>query len=278
MAPNPLTLCSIRDILQSRKIERYRQTISEVNAWFDHVLVHADPAVVTLKETFPLADELNGKVFYSGYLSAQANSGCEREEQANEEQANEEQDRTNRDGRGEVIVSAGGGAVSLELLQSAIAARQYSKLNNHTWRLLVGRNLVTDQFDELRDHAGDNIIVERNRPDFPRLLSACAVSVSQAGYNTVLDILAAGCRSVLVPYSQNGETEQTFRAKKFSGMGRTILLQEKDLDARQLAAAVDRAARIDLSKCRHINMDGASQAARFIEREYLHRQRVKHAD
>jgi hypothetical protein len=38
------------------------------------------------------------------------------------------------------------------------------------------------------------VIVERARADFPALLARATVSVSQAGYNTALDVLRSGAR------------------------------------------------------------------------------------
>ena len=134
MSPRPLTLCSLRDILQLRTSERYRQSVAEVNAWFDYVLVHADPAVATLAETFPLAGRLEGKVFHSGYLYAGNGDGCGDGDVDGGVDGGV-------DGRGQVIVSAGGGAVGFKLLQTAIMARGYSELKDRPWRLLVGGNL-----------------------------------------------------------------------------------------------------------------------------------------
>ena len=260
MKPRPVRLCSLRDILQVRTAERYRQTVDEVNDWFDHVLVHADPEVATLEETFPLAGELHDKVFHSGYVYAR--SGCRGGEAKIE-------------GRDQVIVSAGGGAVGLRLLQTAIAARRYSRLRDRPWRLLAGGNLDTGEFDALQKQAGDGLgndfIIERNRADFAELLSVCAVSVSQAGYNTVLDTVEANCRALLVPFAGDGETEQTHRAETFSKLGRSVVLAEKDLNPEGLAAAVDRTACLDLSKCRPVKMDGAQQTTHFIERALAQR-------
>ena len=259
MRPRPLTLCSLRDILQTRTPSRYRQTVDEVGAWFDHVLVHADPAVATLAETFPLAGELGDKVFHTGYVYAPSG------------QAAQSGGGGGGDGGGQVIVSAGGGAVGMKLLQTAMAAKPNSRLKDRVWRLLVGANVGESDFNALKKQAGEGIVVERNRPDFAELLAACAVSVSQAGYNTVLDTVAANCRAVWAPYAQHGETEQAHRAQKFAELGRAVVTPDGDPDARQLAAAIDRAARLDLSNLRPIKMDGASQTARFIEQRVLSR-------
>jgi len=96
-------------------------------------------------------------------------------------------------------------------------------------------------------------------------LAACAVSVSQAGYNTALDTAAAGCGAVFVPYSRHGEAEQLRRAEKFAALGRAVTVAEDDLNAASLASAIDRAARLDLSACAPIRMDGAAQTLAFIE-------------
>ncbi|MDD9885538.1 MAG: glycosyltransferase [Gammaproteobacteria bacterium] len=254
MQPRPLTLCSVRDILQPRDGARDRQTVDEVVQWFDAVLVHADPAVAKLDETFSLTEELRGRFFYTGYVHESAGAA-----------AGDASPKT-PPAHGAVVVSAGGGAVGFELLKTAVAARPLSALKHRPWHLLVGRSAAAAEFDALAECAGDGITVQWARADFAALLAACAVSVSQAGYNTVLDTAAAGCGAVFVPYSRHGEAEQLRRAEKFAALGRAVTVAEEDLDAARLAAAIDRAARLDLSTCAPIRMDGAAQTLDFIER------------
>ena len=61
--------------------------------------------------------------------------------------------------------------------------------------------------------------MERFRKDLAGLMASARVSVSQAGYNTVCDMLVAGCQSVLVPYASGGETEQSLRAESWRRWG-----------------------------------------------------------
>lgn len=250
MQPRPLTVCSVRDILQPRTLERDRQTAAALDAWFDYVLVHADPAVATLDETFSCAGELRGKIFYTNYVHESAAQPAP----------------ASMPTCGAVVVSAGGGAVGFALLQTAVAARPLSALKNRPWHLLVGRGAAAAEFDSLTKSAGAGITVEWARPDFAELLAGCAVSVSQAGYNTALDTAAANCRAVFVPYARHGEAEQQLRAQKFAALGRAVVVEESDLNAAKLAAAIDRAARLDLSDAAPIRMDGAARAVEFIER------------
>jgi UDP-N-acetylglucosamine:LPS N-acetylglucosamine transferase len=58
-----------------------------------------------------------------------------------------------------------------------------------------------------------NVTVEWARPDFPALLAGCALSISQAGYNTVLDLVAARRPAIVVPFDAGNETEQAIRAE-----------------------------------------------------------------
>ncbi len=80
--------------------------------------------------------------------------------------------------------------------------------------------------------------MEPNRPDFRALLGHAALSVSQAGYNTALDVLAAGVRAIFVPFAAHDETEQTDRARALAARGLATVIAEHELTAERLAATV----------------------------------------
>ena len=110
-------------------------------------------------------------------------------------------------------------------------------------------------------------MVERNRSDFRAVLKASTVSLSQAGYNTLVDVLRTGVASVLVPYAKDGEEEQTLRAKKFAAFGRAIVLEEDSLDPTSMLAAVaDARALKEVDKrLLSLSIDGASQTALSVK-------------
>jgi predicted glycosyltransferase len=89
------------------------------------------------------------------------------------------------------------------------------------------------------------------------------VSVSQAGYNTVLDILAARARAVLVPFAAERETEQLTRAEHLSRRGAAVLLRESDLTPAALGAAIERAAACEPAPIA-LDIDGARRSAALI--------------
>ena len=243
--PKPLVICSVRDIVQERPQKRLDETVDMLQRYYDLVMIHGDPALVRFEESFKDTVRIMDKLHYTGYVS----------------QPVVQSDLTL--GLNEVIVSAGGGAVGEPLLTTALKARRYSQLKNVKWRILIGPNMPPHVIERLNTTPDDGVVVEENRRDFLTLLCNCSVSVSQGGYNTVMDVLRAGARAVVVPFEGEGETEQRLRAQKLQQLGIAEVVAENTLSPLSLAEAVDRSA----SKSRpqlDLNLQGASGAAKFV--------------
>ena len=88
------------------------------------------------------------------------------------------------------------------------------------------------------------------------------MSVSQAGYNTVLDILAAHARAVLVPFAAERETEQLLRAERLAALGAVDLVRESELSPGPRRG--DRACRCREPATVAIDTAGAAKSARLI--------------
>nr|WP_246337499.1 glycosyltransferase [Azospirillum oleiclasticum] len=116
----------------------------------------------------------------------------------------------------------------------------------------------------LRAAAPAGVIVERARPDFPALLARCRLSISQAGYNTVLDLLQAGCRAVVVPFAAGSETEQATRARLLEARGRLTVVEEAGLTPESLAAGVARTLAAPPPAPIRLELDGAARTARLL--------------
>jgi len=245
----PLIVSSARDVVQGRrKPGRAEEALALLEASFDLVLVHGDPSLVRFEESFPLAAGLGARLRYTGYIAPpQTPRG-----------------RVGDPGWDEVVVSAGGGAVGAALLETALAARPRSKLKARRWRLLAGRNLPQEAFAALAAQAPPDVVVERARADFRALLANCRVSISQAGYNTVMDIASADARAVLVPFVGLGETEQTLRAEKLAARGLVEVVPERQLTAATLAAAVDAAEAMPAPRFAALDMSGAAKSVRIV--------------
>src|SRR5258706_23250 len=168
----------------------------------------------------------------------------------------------------EVLVSAGGGAVGRRLLETAMLAREHTLLRGAAWRVLAGVNCSEADFRALGRLAAPGIVLERSREDFPALLANCALSISQAGYNTVAETLKARVRAVLVPFAGGGESEQTLRAQLLAERGAVVMLDESVLTVEGLAEAVNRAARAPQPAADLADLDGGRRSAELL-REWL---------
>jgi predicted glycosyltransferase len=241
-----LVLCSIRDILQPRmKPGRNRETCELLDAYYDHVLVHGDARIARLEDSFARAGSIAQKLYYSGYICARTPSPP-----------------PSAEGLDEVIVSAGGSATGLRLLGTALAAKPLSDFAELHWRLLVSPAIAATDFDALRRLAGEGVSIERNRPDFSALVKRARLSISQAGYNTITDILNSDTAAVVIPYAEADEIEQTLRAQALQRRGRLIALPEAELDAATLAQAMSAALTQDTRL--EVDLNGAGNSAAMI--------------
>jgi len=221
-SPTRLVATSVRDILQEhRKADRDAETAAILRADFDLVVVHGDPAFMPLEATFPRATEIADLVRYSGIVSAPPG----RLEGAT----------------ADIIVSAGGGAAGARLMRVALEAARLDAGAMGTWRLVTGHNMPSDIVTDLGRDLPAWVAVERHRGDFRALLAHCAVSVSQAGYNTAADLIEAGCRALMVPFDEDGETEQTRRAEALAARHLARLLKPVDLTPERLLAEIGQA-------------------------------------
>ncbi len=240
----PVIAASIRDILQeNRKPSRDAETVDHVRRFFDLVLVHGDPALARLEDSFPLASAIADKLAYTGLVGPEVRTSASPESF-------------------DVIVSVGGGAVGGMLLNHALAARALCRLAEARWLVLTGPNLPADA----RPPAREGVTLRTFEADLATRFRSARLSVSQAGYNTVADVLSApDCRAVLVPHAARGETEQTRRALLLTARGLAVTLEEAALQPRSLADAIDRA--LDLrGRTTTFDFDGAAHTNDLLER------------
>ena len=239
-------IASIRDFLQPKsKSERNRETCELIDAYYDHVLVHGDESIASLEDSFAKASHIADKLFYSGYICAQNPTAA-----------------AVTTGEDEVLVSAGGSATGLQILRTALAAKPLSVFKDAHWRLLVSPAISTADFNQLQGLADDSVSVERNRADFSELIKRARLSISQAGYNTMTDLLNSDTPAVVIPYAEAEEIEQTLRARALQDRGRLVALSQSDLDAASLAQAMAKS--ISTNTTLAVNLNGADNSANAI--------------
>lgn len=254
----PRVAVSLRDIVVSKKNQLWYEVtaLAVVRQWVDRVLVHASPDVIPLSRTFGLADRLGDALVYTGYLaSPPAPVG-------------------GAVPRGEVVISGGGGRVAGPLFRTALAARSLcSAAEALPWRLITGPYVsdpVRADLEALSASLGPvagrpAVVLETFRNDFPALLRGAALSVSQAGYNTTLDVMSSGARAVVVPYEGSGD-EQPLRARILEERGLLKVVPEGELSPVRLAAAMQAALTTpDFPAPACLDLNGATRSVEILK-------------
>ena len=254
-AAAPRVAVSVRDVLVSKRQPAWNElaVLGVVETFVDRVLVHGSPDVIPFARTFNLAPRLGDRLVYTGYLAPPAPAGGPTPDSA----------------ESEVVLSGGGGQVAAALFETALAARPFCPgAAARPWRLLTGPYLPAPARARLAALVAalppvggrPAVSVETFHPDLPALLRRAALSVSQAGYNTVLDLLQSRVRAVVVPYEGSGD-EQPLRAGLLAERGLLAVVPEPTLTPAALGAAMDAAlTRPGFPAAARLDLDGATRA------------------
>ena len=246
----PKIIALMRDILVTKSRHDRNVEISRTLAtYYDKVLVHGDKQIITLEETFPLSHEITHLVEYTGYVLNPSIS-----------------DSKERVGSGEVVVSLGGGAVGSDTLTKLFKIRREKLMDDTRWRFIVGPHMPEEILHEVKRSPIENTIVERMRPDLPSLINRARLSISQAGYNTVAEVLSSNTPAILVPFEGGDETEQRIRADLLAKRGAVEVVYEDKLDSHTLANTITRALKDQTKRALKIDLKGAERTAKILSK------------
>jgi predicted glycosyltransferase len=246
----PLVLCSVRDILVSRgdeQDEHDERARRLADRYFDAVLVHGDPELVRFEDSFRPCLPLIVPVLYTGLVAGtRPVPALER--------------------RREIVVSAGGGRVGQTLLQHAADAHaDVWRSARLATRIITGPFCPDEAWAILTAAAArqPGLTVERAVPDLAAEMAGSAVSVSQCGYNTALDILRTATPALVVPFGEGLEDEQRRRADSLARRGLLRVLPAERLTPATLAdeilaTSAFRPAPVDL------RLDGGAVTRRIV--------------
>jgi predicted glycosyltransferase len=263
----PTLVCSVRDILVASRRDqaRHDQGASTVaNRYLDAVLVHADERFARLEDSFAPQTPLRVPVHYTGFVRRAS--------------------APSRDAGTvpRVLVSAGGGLVGDPLFAVAAQAAP-AVLAEHglTTTVVTGPFLPDDaraRLDAARDRAPDCLEIVTFVDDLEGEITASAVSVSQCGYNTTMDLLGAGTPAVVVPYADGREDEQTRRARRLAELGVVDVVAQTDLTPDTFVAAVGRALGWGAVGTTGLRLDGARRTVEIVASLRLRADRDRLAD
>ena len=171
-------------------------TVDWANEYFDAILVHGDKNFIKLDESFEHLNLIDPPVYYTGYVTDTYKPKPQK--------------------RNGTVVSAGGGRVAEEVFDKAMEL-----YDGTDWTFSVGPNYPKEHLEKFKKWASDKekVKIIYNVKNFRDLLAKHKLSISQAGYNTVMDLLMTDTPAKFVPYvDEYGEQEQTTRARLVNNM------------------------------------------------------------
>lgn len=236
-----------------KKTGRVEETCQLIEDHYDKILVHSDPNIIPLQATFPATERIADKITYTGFVIPSSSDSPT---------------MAPRD----VIVSAGGGAFGGALMDTAL--KTAINRPDLTWYMSTGPNLSEQQFNLLNTRCPDHVKLVRYISNLANQMKLAKVSISQCGYNTAMDVLAAHkespCRAVFVPYDTEGQSEQIRRAQLLEEAGYAVNLPQSKLTDEGLSQAIDQAMglpNVDLA----VDFDGVDNTARLLRSWLEHR-------
>lgn len=225
-AHRPRVVCSLRDILVNQRSDQARhdeRASRRVNSSFDAVLVHSDPTFARLEESFDPVTPLQVPLHHTGFVTPAetTTSGGDRDIA-----------RLPR-----LLVSAGGGMVGEPLFREAVAVhRAVAARTGLRTKIVAGPFLPEPAWAWLQDQAAGAPLLDvvRRVDDLCLEMRRSAMTLSQGGYNTTMDILRAQTPAMVVPYSEGKEDEQTRRAERLARLGALRMLPTAELSEDRL--------------------------------------------
>jgi hypothetical protein len=191
----------------------------------------AGEMVSTSVDAFSLLKDVVIPVTYTGYITA---SWRDRHES---DLSGSDLERF----RGSVIVSAGGGMDSYNMLATCIDTweeLQREGFDNRLMVLCLGAFLPQEQVDVLltKVQRTPNIRAFRFPSTFRQLLSVADLSISCAGYNTCVDVMQARIRAIFIP--SLSVSDQKRRAIRLQELGFGLAMSARTLQVADLKRAI----------------------------------------
>lgn len=223
-------VCSLRDIVVTKQDRtRHEEKICRLmNQYFDLLLIHGDPAFMPLETSFSRVQDLNCPVHYTGYVVQQ-------------DLQNIEPLPCPSVPTPLILTSVGGGRFGHELLDCVVETSAFleDQIPHHI-QMFTGPFSPDDVYDRLCKIAKkrQNLTVERFTPHLLHYMRQADLSISMAGYNTTMNVLTTGVRSMLLPFVGNDDQEQRMRSERLAELGIVTVIQQHDLEPAHFAQKI----------------------------------------
>ena len=256
---NVKVVCSLRDILvEKRDPATYEsRVLQKLNRYFDLLLIHSDPGMQPLDETFTRMADIKIPLEYTGFVTQQSDPDAG---------VRLRRELAVPSGEKLIVASAGGGRSGYKLLNAVLDA--FDLLREQIparLEVFCGPFMDQNEYEKLAVRSAPGRRIRRYTKRFVDYLLAADLSVSLAGYNTCMNLLVTKVPALVFPYSR--QQEQPMRAEKIKKFLPMAVLDEADMQpdslCRHMKQMLDRGRTAGQVP---INLDGARNAARILDK------------
>lgn len=267
VAPSTKIVSSVRDIVGRTDLDQEAEIICNLTSkYFDLILFHSDRNFQKLEESFPRVKDLNCEVKYTGFVaqSIPVNQTLNPVDLAN----------LNRQ-KPTILVSIGGGRIGYELLVSVLEASSLlaQKIPHHI-QVFTGPFMPEKQFLTLQETAlnKSNITLQKYTSNLMAYMVKADLSISLTGYNTTMNILRTGVRSLVAPIGHYSyDKEQLVRTQKLEKLGMVEVIDPDKLEPAYLTERIINCLhkKVNNRINNSFNLQGAENTSIFLK-EILH--------
>lgn len=252
-----MLVASLRDILEVKSTSQQLQqrfSSSVANEYYDEILVHGDPKIITLDATCPQLSSIDVPVSYSGYVTNARSIGS-----------------VNFKDNKVVIVSLGAGKVGNPFAQKVVDAYEnYGFGDGILLQIIAGPLFPEKEYNALLNRCEliSGVSVQKHVGSLVEVWKNARLSVSMAGYNTTMELIKNRVPAVLLPYENQTNTEQVIRATKMKDAGLVLTLDFNEASSEDIADIIKRGLSFTPNEI-IINMDGAESTAKLLRDKYI---------
>jgi predicted glycosyltransferase len=171
-----------------------------------------------------------------------------------------------------ILVSVGGGKLGHDLLECIIeAAPLIAEALPHHIYVFAGPLMAPEKYQFFEQLAINkpNLTLRQYTPHLLAFMEKADLSISLGGYNTTMNILKTGVRSMIYP--SNKDREQAIRAEKLQTLNFLDIIEASDLQPSVLTQKIIAYLHQDTQNgaTRSLQLQGAQQTAAFLK-TFLH--------
>jgi predicted glycosyltransferase len=234
----------VRDILdepeRTRKVLSGNDSFHVIDEFYDEVWIYGSKSIFDTTKEYAFPESVVRKTFYCGYLKRPTISP------------------KRADGPSRILVTTGGGGDGSDLIEAYLVGLSTLPRNVALRSTVIfGPQMPQERrLDLLRrfDYMADVTFLEFEA-DIANLYAESDVVVSQAGYNTVCELLSFSRRAILVPRSEPVR-EQLIRARLLAERGFFECLEPRDLTSETLISKVLEALNTSPATASTVDLEG----------------------